>query len=439
MYQRYPLAILIAALAALSLSAHANVLSDIFTQGHVDGELRGYDFNRLYNAPGTTDASALSVAALVNLHSGSFGNGFSLTGSFLSANSLGTQPSNQAAIDTTLMGPTNAVNALGQGYLQYWHDGFQARAGYQYLDTPWMGSSDSRVLPASYNAVSASFELTKEWRMLALRSFTWKSRTASGYYQDNQYYPSTFHGDSSYGNFGGLPATASPAQGTWALGSSYAHEGLKAQAWYYNFLRFAHMGYVDGSYTFETGRGPNLFISAQYIRERSSADNILVENQVALFGVTGNRISNRTWGMDAGLDIPGGKIELGYNEMMRTTGAIGDGALISPYTAGYATDPLYTSSMIRGLVETGPGHAWKAKLTYHFLNRHLLLITSYARYTTALRGNSHNLYVDLAYRFDGYLKGLSLRNRWERSVGGRGLNPGNGSFSYNRLMLAYAF
>jgi hypothetical protein len=439
MYQKLPRAILIGALAALSLSAHADSLSDIFTQGHVDGELRGYAFNRLYGAPDTTDASALSVAALVNLHSGSFGNGFSLTGSFLSANSLGTQSSNPAAIDTTLMGPTNAVSALGQAYLEYRHHRFQARAGYQYLDTPWMGSSDSRVLPASYNAVSASFELAKGWRMQALRSFAWKSRTASGYFQDNQYYPATYRGDSSYGNFGGLPAAASPAPGTWALGSSYASGGLKTQAWYYDFLRFAQMGYVDGSYTFKTGNGLEPFISAQYVSERSGADSLLLANKVALSGVTGNRVSNHTWGTDVGLEIPGGKIELGYNKMMRAAGAIGDGALISPYTAGYATDPLYTSSMIRGLVETGPGHAWKAKLTYHFLNRHLLLITSYARYTTALRGNSHNLYVDLAYRFDGYLKGLTLRNRWERSVGGSGLNPGNGTFTYNRLMLAYAF
>lgn len=390
-------------------------------------------------APGTTNTRALSVAALFNLHSGSFANGFSLTGSFLSANSLGTQSSKLAAIDTTLMGPTNAVNALGQAYLQYWNDRFQARAGYQYLDTPWMGSSDSRMLPASYNAVSTSFELTKEWRLLALRSFSWKSRTASGYFQDNQYYPTTYRGDSSYGNFGGLPATASPAQGTLALGSSYANGGVKAQAWDYDFLRFAQMGYIDGSYTFNTGSGFDPFISAQYVSEHGSADNILVQNQVALFGVTGGRISNRTWGTDAGLDIPGGKIELSYNNMMRAVGAIGEGALISPYTAGYATDPLYTSSMIRGLVETGPGHAWKAKLTYHFLNRHLLLITSYALYTTTLRGNSHNLYIDLAYRFSGYLKGLTLRNRWERSVGGRDLNPGNGAFTYNRLMLDYAF
>jgi hypothetical protein len=47
-----------------------------------------------------------------------------------------------------------------------------------------------------------------------------------------------------------------------------------------------------------------------------------------------------------------------YNKVEQETGsAIGDGSIISPFTASYATDPLYTTSMIRGLVEAGPGHA----------------------------------------------------------------------------------
>ena len=119
---------------------------------------------------------------------------------------------------------------------------------------------------------------------------------------------------------------------------------------------------------------------------------------------------------------------------------MGDGALISPHTAAYATDPLYTTSMIRGLVVQGPGHAWKTKFTYNLLNDKLNVMLAYAKYTTERRGNSHNVYVDLTYNLDGVLKGLSLRNRWERSTGGEnGLNPGNGSFTYNRVMIAYKF
>jgi hypothetical protein len=96
--------------------------------------------------------------------------------------------------------------------------------------------------------------------------------------------------------------------------------------------------------------------------------------------------------------------------------------------------------MIRGLVETGPGHAWKAKASYNFFDNKLQLVTSYAQYNTDLRGNSHNIYFDIVYNMDSVLKGLTLRNRWERSTGGSGnLNPGNESFTYNRLMISYKF
>jgi hypothetical protein len=126
--------------------------------------------------------------------------------------------------------------------------------------------------------------------------------------------------------------------------------------------------------------------------------------------------------------------------MAYKAGAVGGGALISPYTTNYATDPLFTTSMIRGLVEEGPGHAWKAKALYNFLDKKLQVVVAYAKYDTDLRGASHDIYGDIIYNFDGALKGLQLRDRWERSTGGiDNLNPGNESFTYNRLMISYKF
>ena len=428
-----------ATLGATSLAAHADALSDIFTQGHIDGQLRTYYFSRLFDASTVPDASALSGAALINLQSGSFGGGFSLGASFLTANSFGTQSNNPARIDSTLMGNSDSVSALGQAYVQYQNALMQVRAGYQYLNTPWMGQSDSRVLPASYNAVSAVFKPASGWDVYALRSFNWKSRTSGGYYADNLYYPATYNGDAMYGGLGGLPATAHQSNGAWALGTSYGVAGFKGQAWYYDFFNFARMGYLEGSYTLKTGTGFDPFVGAQYVDESGSANNFLVSNSAALFGVPGTSVKSRVWGVTGGVIIPNGRIDLGYNKVGSEAGAVGGGAIISPYTAAYATDPLYTTSMIRGLVEMGPGHAWKAKVTYNLL-KNLQVIAAYAKYTTQYRGNSHDVYFDVIYNLGGYLKGLTLRNRWERSTGGaNGLNPGNGSFTYNRVMIAYKF
>ncbi|HEN47451.1 MAG TPA: outer membrane porin, OprD family [Mizugakiibacter sp.] len=444
MYKHVLSIAVVAGLGLISFHAQADSLSNIFTQAHVDGQFRSYYFSRIYSAK-NPDQNAFSTAMLLDATTGTFGGGFSLTGTFLSANSFGTQSSNPAAIDTTLMGPGNSISSMGQAFLQYRNQMATVRAGYQYLNTPWMGKSDSRVAPATYNALSMQLTPVKGLNVYAIRTFEFKSRTSRGYFSTNLYYPHTFNGDNMYGGMEGqIPASAPSFKGTWAFGANYAANGLKIRGWYYNFMQFARMSYVDGSYTMKTGSGINPFIGAQWVHETSGSNNQFVTNNVSLYGAPGSQVKNNTWGMEGGINIPGGRFQLGYDKISQEAGAVGNGAIISPYTAAYATDPLYTTSMIRGLVEMGPGHAWKAKFTYHFLNNHLRLMAAYAAYTTIQRGNSHDLYFDITYNFDGYLKGLSIRDRVERSNQSssgvwKGVNPNNGSFTYNRVMMVYKF
>ncbi|MEB8536893.1 hypothetical protein OW565_11945, partial [Acidithiobacillus ferriphilus] len=137
-----------------------------------------------------------------------------------------------------------------------------------------------------------------------------------------------------------------------------------------------------------------------------------------------------------------------YNEILAHPGAVGGGAIISPYTVGYATDPLYTTSMIRGLVELGPGSGWKVKWTQNLFDKRFLLMAALAQYHTYYNGTSDDTYVDLTYFAPGKFKGLSIRDRVEVANGldaynglqgnGIGFNRGH-SFIYNRVMLTYAF
>ncbi|MEO5623072.1 MAG: hypothetical protein ABIQ78_06610 [Dokdonella sp.] len=61
------------ALSVFCAQVHADALSDIFTEGHVDGELRSCYFSRLYDAATVPDANAFSVAALINVRTGTLG------------------------------------------------------------------------------------------------------------------------------------------------------------------------------------------------------------------------------------------------------------------------------------------------------------------------------------------------------------------------------
>jgi hypothetical protein len=98
-------AALAVAFGTLALNAHADSdnLGDIFSTGQVDGNMRAYNFSRVYQLPTKLDQHAFSLAALINAKTGSF-HGFSIGGSLVAANSLGTQSDNVASIDASLMG-----------------------------------------------------------------------------------------------------------------------------------------------------------------------------------------------------------------------------------------------------------------------------------------------------------------------------------------------
>lgn len=402
----------------------------------IDGELRLYDFERAYASPAKPDARALSGALLLDAHSPTLG-GFSAGGSLLGANAFA-RPEQPGKVDTTLMGPGSGIAAVGQAFVQYRGARMTVRLGDQYLDTPWLGRSDSRVLPASYEALALTLEPARGWKVFASRTYGWKSRTSDGYRADNLYYPAAWRGDAMYGGIGGLPAGASSARGAWVLGVTRNAGGFKGSAWYYDFPGFARMLHADGSYTMGAREGLRPFIAMQYVGE-TGGGNLLVEHGAGLYGVAGDRVRSRALGIDAGVKVPHGQFDVAWNRLAHAPGAIGGGALVSPYTAGYASDPLFTTSMIRGLVEQGPGHAWKVRFTQGFAGDRVRVQLAYAKYSTLLSGASRDVYLDVAWNLDDWLRGLSVRDRWERATGGVGLNPGNRAFTYNRLMLSYTF
>ena len=426
-----------AALAASIPSGHADTLAGFLSQGRFSGQLRSYYFRRDYSRASTVNARAFALAGLFNYLTPGFLGGFSLGASFFTANTLGSKGSDPKRLDSTLMGTANAINALGQAFIQYSGHDVLVRVGDQLINTPWAGASDSRALPATYQAAYGAFTPATGLTLRALRITRFKGRTAQGFFKDNLYYPPTWSGDGSYGGISNLPASARHAAGALAFGAAYRFSGLKASAWYYRFLGFAHMVYGQIEDTLWGGSPIEPFAGAQIVHEWGRT-NRFAETGTRFFGQPGAAVDNFTLGGIAGVKAYGASLSVSYDQLRREgPGTLGAGVLISPYTAGYATDPLYTTSMIRGMVELGPGRAWKVRATEGALGRRLLLSASFAEYRSDFEGLNTELYFGVIYKPREWVRGLMLRNRL--GIGHGKANPGAGRFLYNRVMITYAF
>ncbi|MHB8813519.1 MAG: OprD family outer membrane porin [Steroidobacteraceae bacterium] len=423
--------------ATMVPAARADTLAGFLAQGSFSAELRSYYFRRDYGAAAVLNADAFAVAGLFNYETPEFLQGFSLGASYFTANALGTHDANPARIDSTLSGVANSINALGQAYLQYRGHGALVRLGDQLVATPWVGASDSRVLPATYQAAFGALTPVRGLKLQALRILRYKSRTADGYFRDNNYYPPTWQGDAAYGGLGDLPSSSPGTAGTVAIGADYQTGGLKATTWYYDFYGFGHLVYAQVDDTLATDRTIKPFAGLQAVREWDQS-NVFERTRMRLFGQPGMAVSNFTVGGILGIKVGNASLSAAYDRLRpEGSGALGGGALVSPYTESFATDPLYTTSMIRGMVELGPGSSWKVTASERTLGKRLELTASFAEYHTDFNGNDSETYFDVIYLPRGWLKGLSLRNRLE--IGNGRVNPGRSHFLYNRVMLAYAF
>ena len=424
------------AIAAVA-SVRADTLGNFLRQGQFTGELRSYYFMRDYAASSVPNAAAYSLSGLFEYQTPTFLDGFSLDASYYSANALGTHSDVPARVDTTLIGAANSINALGTAFLQYQRHGVWIRLGDQTLATPWANGSDSRALPSTYEAAYGKFTPVQGLTFHVLRILRYRSRTSDGYFRDNNYFATGWRGDANYGGVANLPPGAAGTTGTFALAGEFRRRNLDAWIWYYDFTDFARMAYAEGEYRFATQDALRPYAKAQLVREWNGS-TAFASNGTHLFGQAGTAADNLTWGLVAGVKIRSFDLSAAYNRLQtRGTAAFGGGALVSPFTAGYATDPLFTTSMIRGLVELGPGEAWKLSGSWLTWGKRLQLITSFARYRTAFNGTDTETYLDAIYQPQSWWMGLSLRNRFEIANGR--VNPGHQHFIYDRMQIDYRF
>lgn len=381
-----------------------------------DGHIRVYEFHRFHNgnldSPSVRGAFASSAKLFAQTKSlFGFSTGLGLYG--VSNFGLSPQPARR---DGSLMGDGDSFATPAEAFLQYRHSIFQARLGNQLLDTPWVWGSDSRVIPAAYQGLTASLTPLKNLTIEAGYIERWKNRTEADFNTTNLYNvtaPDFWYGGAVYG-------------------MKFGASNLKLQGWFYRFTDIANLTYVQADYRYHTGGRFDPVAALQFAHESDTG--------TALLG----KVSAQVWGAEAGMAVGPGTYTIAYDVVPSDAGAFENGNIVSPYTHSYATDPLFTTSMTQGLADqTTSGHAWKIKGVYWLGgNRAWRFIASYARYSqsqflkTDQAGNPYEVDMDATYFFrNGPFKGFSIRDR----LGIFSYSGEQATFVYNRLQFQYDF
>jgi hypothetical protein len=398
---------------------------DFLSRTHVDGNIRSYFFDRLFTKPGLHDQPAFSLGGMINVETASFFNGFGLGATLYTAQGLGINHSDDSGeVDRTL--PGKSVTVLGQAYVQYQHPMMLLRFGDQLITTPWVNPADSRMIPATYQGTYFSLHPSElsDWSLQAMRLVRFKGRPKDAFSRTNLYNDS----DNLGSPINRLLGTHD--HGTLAGALSYKNGDLLAQLWGYRFYDYADLIYANVNYMLPKGV---LYFDIQPILGIQYADQSPTGDDL-IGSINSGEIETNAFGILAGAKVHDFQMTVAYNYISTRADGFKNGDIISPYTTNYSSDPLYTTSMIAGLIEKAAGHAYKISALYNLYNEHLKLAASYAKYyTDPFTPNTEETNFDVTYLPPQLKKNLSLRYRFGMLED----NPAYGRFDYHRVMVEY--
>ncbi len=388
---------------------------------NIDGYLRSYYYTRDFSRSDIPNQYAYSLGGKLNALTDPFFGGFRFGATLWTAQPLGLNSSKRVHQDRTL--PSFPVTTLGQAFLQYQNDRFLIRGGDQLITTPWLNEADVRMIPSTYEAVYSDLSPINHLDFIVMRVTAFKSHIASGFSQTNLYNPSN---ESTP-----IPALGNKTNpGVLAGATKYKTDNFTVQIWDYQFYRFAELAYADAKYVLPIDYQVKPLIGMQGGQEWAGGNNVLEQLhqgkvRAAVFGVlTGVKIGQNS------------QVTFGYDNIPQRRGGFNNGDIVSPYTSGYTADPLYTTSMVIGLIERTAGSSFKFTGDMYLLNKQIRLLASYAKYRTdPFLVNTSETDFDATYYPQGIFKNLSIRDRIGIINGLRA----TGRFVYNRVQLQYDF
>ena len=334
--------------------------------------------------------------------------GFSLGGLFTAMNPFFATQMNGYNTNASPFLPSNKQLALSEGYLEYQHNNvIQIDAGYIGINnSPWLSENyyNNVMAPgATYQGILVNIYLGSGWLLTGL------SFNGAQIVSETGFTPYTFY-NKGYDYFGGSIANNNPSvtsSGTTALGASYAawDNQYNLRLWGYQFNNYGTLLYADNSIKFQPTKALSFNLAAQ-----AGTDNQFNNANNALTNDNLGQISSNFVGVQGGFSYDWFSLSLAYNNVWGPSSAYGGGAIVTPYTYGFATDPLYTTPYMSGLADLGSaGTAYKISPTLTFLNGDLSLAPAYTVFNTALAEWNGTQEYDFVTSYNlPQIKGLTL-------------------------------
>ncbi len=221
----------------------------MFTDGKVSGQVRSMYAGYEQKADANVDTYATALGGLLKYELASL-NGFNAAVAFTTSEDLGfaTGDRDTAKNNDELSSSKGNYTQMGEAYINYAYDTFNFRAGRQRIDTPLADSDDIRMIPNTFEAYIATYNIS-DFSFTAGNLQHWQGIDA------------------------GLqnPWIETGEDGTWFAGMAFTST-VNFSAWYYNITKMTNASYAEIDYSYEISQNMSFFIAMQYLHE-SELDN----------------------------------------------------------------------------------------------------------------------------------------------------------------------
>lgn len=340
---------LVAALAIAGLSSNvyaADSIKEAFSNAKVKGDIKTYYFAQTFDNETTAlkDSSIWVNGGSLNFVSDSF-MGLVFGSTF--------QTSHVADIDDkgTSSRTNGSINASGsvlsEAYLSYTLDNTTLKAGRQFISTPLLAGSGSRMIKESFEAALLVNTDLPQTTIVAGKISKYQTRTDKSSYSDNSFVANTkSSGDGSPGKFNNIGE-----DGAWTIYvKNNSIDNLNIRAQYVTIDKVADLLYVDSKFKIGTAYLAAQYYGTAYDSSFSTADDA---------SLLGFKIGTKV----AGVDLFAGYTTTGDSGVAR---GIGQGAY-SQYTATTKTAGATAFKADTDAYQVGAGYTFaslKTKIRY---------------------------------------------------------------------------